>query len=78
MPETVTVSFPAVECTHGGQHLKHDDITLTCLCEFKTCKNVSIECVPAAMEYARAAAVAAAIDARDREKRARPTSGVTG
>eukprot|EP00959_Pyramimonas_sp_CCMP1952_P148907 3115238-Pyramimonas_sp.AAC.1 len=38
MPEAVTASFPAVECTHGDQHLNHDAITLTFLFELKACK----------------------------------------
>eukprot|EP00959_Pyramimonas_sp_CCMP1952_P453709 9468670-Pyramimonas_sp.AAC.1 len=78
MSETVTAPFPAVECTRGGQYLKHDAIALTFLFELKACKNVSIECVPAVMEHVRVAAVAAVIDTHDREKRARSTSGVTG
>eukprot|EP00959_Pyramimonas_sp_CCMP1952_P316283 6619983-Pyramimonas_sp.AAC.1 len=43
MPETVAASFPAVECTHGGQHLKHDAITLPFLFGLNACKKVSIE-----------------------------------
>eukprot|EP00959_Pyramimonas_sp_CCMP1952_P438288 9175550-Pyramimonas_sp.AAC.1 len=78
MPKTATASFPAVECTRGDQHLKHDAITLTFLFGLKTRKKVSIACAPAAMENVRVAAVAAAIDTHDREKRARSKSGVTG
>ena len=69
---------PAVECTHGDQHLEHDAIALTFLFELKTCRKVSVECVPDALEYVRVAAVAAAIGMQDREKRARSMTGVVG